>query len=127
MKSALVLLIGSMFQVSCAITQSASCRRAAEGDVPCQNLSGTAFQRCQVDFRQAQITCQTEQMHNNPDSVGVYHLPPTFEPALVPQVAAPLHQSTPEPVPSSDSTLTPLSVPTPDMDSTAAVPDSSGS
>jgi hypothetical protein len=99
-KSALFLLLGSTWLASCAIVQSASCRKAAQGDIPCQGLKGLEFQNCQLEVRRAVATCQTEQMHGNPDSVGVYRLPPpeaskaVAAPVVVAPVVAPENQDT---------------------------------
>lgn len=92
MKSAFLLLMGSALLSSCAITQSSSCRKAAQGDIPCQGLNGLDFQKCQLEVRRAVATCQAEQMHKSPDSVGVYRLPP---PDPVPATAV----TAPPPVP----------------------------
>lgn len=93
MKSAFLLLMGSALLSSCAITQSSSCRKAAQGDIPCQGLNGLDFQKCQLEVRRAVATCQAEQMHKSPDSVGVYRLPPP-DPTPAKAVVAP----TPAPV-----------------------------
>lgn len=51
---------------------SPACKLAAKGDLPCQNLSGEDFERCQVEVRKAVMTCQTEQLHKSPDTTGFY-------------------------------------------------------
>lgn len=51
---------------------SKACRLAAKGDLPCQTLTGEAFQACQLEVRRARITCQAEQLHRNPDTTGFY-------------------------------------------------------
>lgn len=64
-------IVGFGLLQACAGT-SPACRVAAKGDLPCQTLTGEAFQACQVEVRRARMTCQTEQMHKTPDTTGFY-------------------------------------------------------
>lgn len=72
MKSILLsCILGSCLLQACA-GSSPACKRAAKGDLPCQTLSGEAFNSCQLELRRARMTCQTEQMHKSPDTTGFY-------------------------------------------------------
>jgi len=59
--------------VGCAGTSV--CRRASQGDLPCQSLKGAAFDSCQTATQRAHDACQAEQMTSSKDSTGFYSLP----------------------------------------------------
>lgn len=74
MKSLITLSLALAVLQSCA-GGSVACRKASQGDLPCQSLNGPEFQTCQLAVQAARMTCQSEQIQNSPDATGYYHPP----------------------------------------------------
>jgi len=58
---------------SCAGTSV--CRRASQGDLPCQSLKGAAFDSCQAATQRAHEACRAEEFATKGESTGFYSLP----------------------------------------------------